>query len=63
MRMMLVVVEMGTFGDMVSQEGPIIRTLRRGDTAGRVFLVRMLFVVISTDPVRERSYAIELGGR
>jgi len=33
------------------------------DTGGKEFLARILFVVISTEPVRERSYAIELGGR
>jgi len=32
-------------------------------TGGREFRAKMLFVVSSTEPVRERSYAIELAGR
>jgi hypothetical protein len=32
-------------------------------TGGSEFRERILFVVISTEPVLERSYAIELGGR
>src|SRR5262245_45117474 len=32
------------------------------DTGGKPFRVKMLFVVILTDPVLERSCAIELGG-
>lgn len=35
----------------------------RDTTGGSVFRERILLVVISTEPVLERSYAIELGGR
>ena len=54
---------MEIFDDMESLEGPNISYVLKGVTVASVFRERMLLVVISTDPVRERSYAIELGGR
>ena len=55
--------EMGIVDDRVNLREPFISTTRQSSTGGSVFLERMLFVVISTEPVLERSYAIELGGR
>lgn len=55
----------GTVCDRENLEGPIISFAvgMGGSTGGRVLRERMLLVVTSTEPVRERSYAIELGGK
>jgi hypothetical protein len=46
----------GRVGGMVSLQGPVKSVGPAGDTTGgNEFLARMLFVVISTEPVRERS--------
>ena len=46
----------GRVGGMVSLQGPAKSVGLAGDTTGgNEFLARMLFVVISTEPVRERS--------
>jgi hypothetical protein len=55
----------GTVCDRANLEEPFISFAvgMGGSTGGRVLRERMLLVVTSTEPVRERSYAIELGGK
>jgi len=46
----------GRVGGMVSLQGPVKSVgLAADTTGGNEFLARMLLVVISTEPVRERS--------
>jgi len=55
----------GIVCDMENPEGPLVscNTWNGTFTGGREFRAKMLFVVSSTEPVRERSYAIELADR
>ena len=61
--MKMTVEGMGRVDCIVNLEEPKISSTKGINTSGSVFLERILLVVISTEPVRDRSYAIELGGR
>jgi hypothetical protein len=61
--MMQKAVDLEIVDDMVSLLVPFHQHHSlRGTTGGSEFRDKMLLVVISMEPVRERSYAIELGG-